>query len=313
MAETKSGFSSIEEALAAAENVLGVEDITSLPDGNPGSSTSSVEIDTPTTLEAEPIDGEQPTDDVDADRPQRLADLVKDGEEQPEEDSTVVDFDTVIEVDGEEMTIRELYDRGLRMKDYTQKTQELADQRREMEKAVEVWDMLQEDAVGTIAQLALEAQLIDRSQYEAVMAGRPQTQDRSGLLESQENKVDIDALVAAKVEEVLRQNPQMQKVEREQRSTEILGSLKALESKYALELEDADRAAVLQMAVKEKEPNLEVVLLRMLRTIEVNEEIRDRVKSVSSGKRKSTTPPRETNPKPKNIREAWAMAEAAIN
>lgn len=313
MAETKSGFSSIEEALAAAEQAMGVDDITVLHDGNPGESTASVEVDTQTTPEVEPIEGEQPTDEVEADRPQRLADLVKETE-QPEKDSPSVDFDSVIEVDGEEMTIRDLYDRGLRMKDYTQKTQELADQRRELEKAEEVWNLLQDDPVATIAQLALEAQLIDRSQFEAVMAGRPQTQERSGILDqSQQSEVDIDALVAAKVEEVLQQNPQLEKVRREQRSAEVLSNLKALEGKYDLSLEDADRAAVLQMAVKDKEPNLEVVLLRMLRSIEASTEIRDRVKDVSSGRRKSTTPPKETNPRPKNIREAWAMAEAAIN
>lgn len=304
--EANGRFASVADAFAAAEQALAGDAVDA--------------EDTPVSVEAQPLaedaveDIEQPVEaESEQNIPQKLADLLVEEEEQPDtSDSPTISDDTVFVVGDEELTVRELKDRGLRLKDYTQKTQQLADERRELGKASELWDMLKDDPTSTIAQLALEANLIDEAQYEAVTAGRKKSVAKSGLLDQPGvDQSSIEELVAAKVAEVLGQDEAISKVRQRERSAQVFDSLRALEGKYSLNLDDADRAAVLQTAVKMEEPNLEVVLLRMLRQVEEKESARDRVKQASSGKHSTTAVPKEKAPRPKSIRDAWQMAEAA--
>lgn len=302
--EAKSGFGGIAEALAAAEEALG-SDVPEVVE-TPVSVEPQESVDEDAVVPEQPADGE-----LEQPLPTKLADLIKAVEEQSDEDSPQIDDDTVFEVDGEKKTLKELKEGYLRRKDYTKKTQQTAEFSRENERAVALYDALKGDPTSTIAQLALEAQLIDQAQFEAVTAGRQQSVARSGLLEQPGIDEDtISALVAAKVAEVLNEDQAITSVRQSQRTNQIVDSLRALEGKYELALDDADRAAVLQTAVDMQEPNLEVVLLQMLRQVESEGAVRDRVKQAAGGKLNSTKVPKEVNPRPKSVREAWQMAEA---
>ena len=74
------------------------------------------------------------------------------------EPPSVLNFDEfaghVVQVGDEQVPLSELRDSGLRMADYTRKTQELADQRRELESAQTLAQMLQVNPKGTIEYLA---------------------------------------------------------------------------------------------------------------------------------------------------------------
>ena len=60
----------------------------------------------------------------------------------------------VVQVGDQQIPLSELRDSGLRMADYTRKTQELADQRRELEQATTLAKMLEVNPRGTIEYLA---------------------------------------------------------------------------------------------------------------------------------------------------------------
>tara|TARA_R110000772_G_scaffold75944_12_gene164480 strand:- start:517 stop:1377 length:861 start_codon:yes stop_codon:yes gene_type:complete len=77
---------------------------------------------------------------------------------EPVEPPSVLNYDEfaghVVQVGDEQIPLSELRDSGLRMADYTRKTQELADQRREFEQATTLAKMLEVNPRGTIEYLA---------------------------------------------------------------------------------------------------------------------------------------------------------------
>lgn len=77
---------------------------------------------------------------------------------EPVEPPSVLDYDEfaghVVQVGDEQVPLSELRDSGLRMADYTRKTQELAEQRKELEQAQTLAQMLSVNPKGTIEYLA---------------------------------------------------------------------------------------------------------------------------------------------------------------
>ncbi len=109
------------------------------------------EIDAPVETEAIDI-----VEDIDTDLAVEVDATVEDVE--PVEPPSVLDFDEfaghVVQVGDEQVPLAELRDSGLRMADYTRKTQELAEQRRELEQAQTLSQMLAVNPKGTIEYLA---------------------------------------------------------------------------------------------------------------------------------------------------------------
>jgi hypothetical protein len=111
----------------------------------------STEIEAPVEAEAFDI-----VEDIDTDLAVEVDTPVEDVE--PVEPPSVLNFDEfaghVVQVGDEQVPLSELRDSGLRMADYTRKTQELADQRRELDSASTLQKMLEVNPRGTIEYLA---------------------------------------------------------------------------------------------------------------------------------------------------------------
>lgn len=104
-------------------------------------------------LEDEELDDEEDEEDDDGE-----GDEESEESEDDDGDPLELDDEDVLIVDGEEVTFQEIREGNLREADYTKKTQELADERREVEEAAEklqTWvDERQQDPVAWVAEIA---------------------------------------------------------------------------------------------------------------------------------------------------------------
>lgn len=139
--------------------------IGSVLDGQEGEDASTPDQDTPDHDDTTPADEQPEGADGDADdAPEPDADDDGDGDDEdgdPEEesDAEVLDLSPDITVrlpDGTEVSGEELAKGYLRQSDYTRKTQELAEQRKQLEAHQRVAEALVEDPVGLVVQLAAE-------------------------------------------------------------------------------------------------------------------------------------------------------------
>jgi hypothetical protein len=73
-------------------------------------------------------------------------------------------LEDTVEVNGTEVSLKELRDGYLRQSDYTRKTQEVADVRKQAEWAARFQEMLRNDPVGTLRDMAVELRLISKDQ-----------------------------------------------------------------------------------------------------------------------------------------------------
>jgi hypothetical protein len=105
---------------------------------------------------------EQATEDssTSAGEVEELFELAEEGTSAPPAQIDVASM--LFEIPGEEApkTAQELVNGYLRQKDYTQKTQVIAEQRKTNERAIKLWETIQADPAGVARQIAEEAGLI---------------------------------------------------------------------------------------------------------------------------------------------------------
>lgn len=157
----------------------------------------------------------------------------------------------VVDIDGEQVAISELRNGYLRQKDYTQKTQELAKERAELDKARVLWEALQENPQKTVADL-----------YRRVNSG-----DQL-IAESPKPKVeesDLESLIEAKVQERLANDPRLQQWEKQSALERVNSIFEQIEQDWDLEIIPEDRQAVLERAIQERTENLEAIFALMMR------------------------------------------------
>ena len=236
-------------------------------------------------------------------------------DEQPEEDSKPsLDLDAVVELPNVgEVTLRELMDGYLRQSDYTQKTQTLADQRKDMDRAVKLYDLMREDTVGTIARLALEAGLVDQDQLENVRPSRAvERWFREDAGKAPSEGKSMDEMVAEKVKEALGKNEQLKNMQQQEATHQIISELDNIERDYEVTLDDADRKAILQTALKENNANLEHVYLKMQARLLKAQANKQRIRDGSTPRPGQRVPTKSLKgEKPKSVREAWEWAVAS--
>jgi hypothetical protein len=303
MSETEGKGISVKEAWNAALESLGdIDDPAAEPNELPAEETEE-------EVEAEPIVEEQPDPD---EVPTKLSDLVEE-EEQPEEDSKPsLDLDTVVELPNVgKKSLRELMEGYLRQDDYTQKTQTLAEQRKDAERAIKLYDLMKEDTVGTIASLAVDAGLVDSDQLgdaKPSFAVKQFFEDDRQVAPTEES---IDEVVARKVAEALGENEQLKQMQQQDATNQIISDLNDIERDYEDTLDDADRRAILQRALQEDNPNLEHVYLRMQAELTRAQAVKQRIKDGTTPRPGQRVPDKDiTDKKPDNVREAWDMAVA---
>lgn len=282
--------------------------------------------------QGEPVDGQAGSEeDVESgdveqssdveDVPTKLADLVQDSEEQADDDSaSAVDLEQIrVEVDGEELSLQDLKDGYLRRKDYTQKTQELAELRKEAQNALELYELLKKDPKGTIASLAAEMGLIDPMQVD--VSEQESKLDLLGLSGKKGfDKDEIEKIVAERVEQELAKrledDPALKRVQVQEAQERVNRIFDGLEKTYSVELDDADRNAILKMALKLGTENLEYVFLKMRAQLD---QVRSQRQSVKDAAPKKGAPGGDDavdddflSKPPKDIFEAFKQAEIEL-
>ena len=256
-------------------------------------------------------DVEQPDSESieEKEEPAKLSDLMKEESEPEKVESPTVDWDRLVEVPKHgEVPLSELRDGYLRNDDYTQKTQVLADQRKGNEKAISLWEMLQDDAVGTIAQMAVRAGLITEDSLESL----PASQETVKLPADAPQTADIEKLVAEKVKEIIESTPEISSLKQEAASRRVQEELGRLEKVYSAEFDDDDRVAIVKTAVANRE-GLELTFLKMKEQVDRLNAEKDRVVRSATRQRSVKAPSKEVLDKPATIEEAWERAVASLS
>lgn len=276
------------------------------------------------------------TDQPDGDEfvPAKLSDLYAEADEEDQpSDEGVADLDQEITLpNGARATVRELWESGLRLEDYTRKTQEVAESRRafeaerskfdaereQLEAARALRQALLDDPTSTVARMAVELGIIDEET--ARFAGRQRYNgDASKLLPDTGKKtdeVDIEALIeqkaAEKFEEFMKNSPVAKEIEMSQARQQVDGIFGQIEQSYGTKLDQDDRKTILQASLDWDQDNLEYVYLRLNGELQKRQANKNRVKqgsaNASVGNVKPNDADRVTTP-PETFDEAWRRIE----
>ena len=160
--------------------------------------------------------------------------------EQPEQ--PIEDSGELYEVNGKMVSFDQLRAGFMKDEDYTQKTQKLADKEREAEKALTLLRLLEERPVETVRKL-----------YESINKGTPisalvDANTQTPVAEQTNVPTDIEALVEARVAEMLAEDPRLVQVQNDQALATVNKEFAAIEDMYNVTLTDADKQLVLQTA-----------------------------------------------------------------
>lgn len=156
-------------------------------------------------------------------------------EETPEEEQPGLEDSSLVEVDGEQISLADLKAGYMMKADYTRKTQELSEQRKEAETAIALYKSLEQNPQATMRLL-----------NERIVTGQGIGIEAPATQEPQ--SPDIDALVEKKLEERLASDPRLRAIEEQKAMDQINAQFAALEEAYEVEISDADRIQVLQKA-----------------------------------------------------------------
>lgn len=265
--------------------------------------TQPVEVVAEETVEVE--EGEQPEEVA---VPAKLSDII----EQPSfEDSTKPTVDLAQKVvlpDGTEATIQDLIAGNMRERDYTQKRQRDS-------AAVELYDMLQEDPEGTIAALAQKVGLRLADDYAANQLRNKK--DVSRIVKGDDDK--LAELVAAEAKKVFEQFRQSDPVIREQEARaaqmKVQQEFDRIQTVYGATLDEADRNALLGIAIKNNDPNLEFIYLRAQAALNAKKAEAERINQGRVRKTAGTPLPTKADQltqRPKSIEDAFKLAELQL-
>lgn len=253
MAEGLTGKVDFDDAVAAALAEVGETDpIEEDPALSAGESEAAAEADDAEFEDLDSPDPEQPEapEEFDFESPGATDD----------EDSTPVALaqdDALVQIPGraEPLTVAELRNGYLRHDDYTRKTQELAEQRRQLEESMtaedrgnaELWQAMQEDPIGTIRYLArhlgaddVEKSLVKLNDVQYV----PATQ--------------VDEIVKQRMQQALAQHPEVQQARAARIQHAIDSGFAAVERKVGKPLSDNAKAKILNFAADNGISSIEV-------------------------------------------------------
>ena len=166
-----------------------------------------------------------------------------DSEGTGNEQSQIADS-SLVNVNGKQVSVSELRDGYMRQADYTQKTQDIAEKEREAEKALVLYQALQDKPQETA-----------RALWQRVSQGQEPTAEA----EQASAPTDINALVERQVQEKLNADPRLQALDQERALRQVNVSFDEIEKLYDLELDDEDKRYVLQKAQDAGTADLELV------------------------------------------------------
>jgi hypothetical protein len=180
--------------------------------------------------------------------------------EQPEGEQPQDVDSLTVDVDGRQMTVAELRSEHMMQADYTQKTQELSEQRAEADKALVLYQALQDNPMQTVQKL-----------WDGVNKG----QTLEPLATPTAPNTDIDALVEAKLNERLASDPRLVALDEQRAITEVNAVFGQIEETYGVELNDADKVFVMEKAQEAGTSDLALVFGGLMQKKALQDKQRD--------------------------------------
>lgn len=177
---------------------------------------------------SEPLETEQPV----VESEQGVFDPLFRNKQRQEGEQSFNENSLTFEVDGRQVTVDELKNGYLRQDDYTRKTQELSKLRGESENAIVLWEALQEKPQETI-----------RALWQRVQNGQP-------AVEKPAEEVDIEALVAERVQAALAEHPAYRQTQEEEAMARVNGLIAEVEQRNNIKLNEADQMLLLERATE---------------------------------------------------------------
>lgn len=185
-------------------------------------------------------------------------------------DETVITFSTP---EGQQsVSVGELKNGYLRQADYTQKTQELAAQRKGIGEAADFYAAFREDPAGFAKYIASKAGLIDGSV--------PTPQGVSLLTES-----EVEARAQAMAQTLVKDHPLVKEAEQTVLVNRIDQAFRGLESRYDVTLNDNHRKAILLEAQRRQTGDINTVFLAMLQEAALAKQAKPKVASPAKPER----------------------------
>lgn len=147
---------------------------------------------------------------------------------------------------------------GLRMEDYTRKTQEVAELRRQLEERAnadttgnaELWQALKEDPQGTIAYLATQVGLLSEDEAPAKVRELKNVKLRP--------ESDIEQMVQERLNQALMQHPVVQEALMTKVMAQVDAEFGQIEQRIGATLSERDRQKVMDFAAQNGIQNLDV-------------------------------------------------------
>lgn len=322
MANPGEGFPTLAEALDAAMAEAG--------EGNPADSDTAdpaVEEALPEDIEqAEESAEEQPEADGEAEALEAEAEGVEDDEEESdEEDSLFDDLDLDEEDEAAEqpdldsMTfelpngevvegIQALKDGYLRQSDYTQKTQQLAEERKALEaqnkEAVQVYEALRNNPIGFFSSLAKQVGV----DVDVQGAKNPDFKFPA--------KEDFEAEVEKRLQERLENDPEIREARNAAARVKVDNAFAALEQERDIQIGPKDRKRVLDFALKNDITNLDVAFDALMARAQAKKakssKKTERAKQTSTKRSTGRVPEKTVTTKPTSVKEAMQRAAAEM-
>lgn len=215
------------------------------------------------------------------------------------------------------MTVEDLINGNLMRADYTRKTQQLSEDRKQFAQenaaAAKLMSALKENPAGTIASLAVSVGLLQENQLDAATMAQINREHRVPSRE------EVDQQVEAKAKALLETDPRIQEAEDARLMREVETQFSSIESDHGVKFSQRDKQAILEHAVKMETMRIDLAYLDLKERADRLRSQRQAAQQTApqapqSGKVEDSTSTQPSTP-PKTVREAWqrAKAQAASN
>lgn len=284
------GVQSFEEAWNASK--LELETGAGAPENAPGAPP-------PEPLgEPAPSDPDQPSE-ADSETQALIDSLV---ESPADEGAVAFDWNAEVEVDGGMMTLGEMRNGYLRHSDYTKKTQALAEQRKNLERADEMFNAFSQDPSEFARTLAVQYGWLEDSVHqpiEEMQFAKPLSQE------------ELDAKVDELVNERVASDPSVQEAKRVEAVMLVHGEFDRIEDEMRITIPEELRESLIAEAQERNVYDLELLLKARLASR--NQRTSDNLARTGAARPTSRgvlgNVPDEVEP-PSTFEEAWAQAKA---
>lgn len=173
--------------------------------------------------------------------------------EQPEDDEGLYEVSTVNGV--EEVTLEELKAGYMRKADYTKKRQEDSAKAEEADKALVLYNALQQNPMETVQKL-----------WEKVRAGQPVQPDVNSSETPTSQSADIEQMVNERVQAILAEDPRLKTIQQEREMERVNAIFKDIEDDWGLDqpISEKDKEFIINKAIEWDSSDLEAVFAKLM-------------------------------------------------